>query len=182
MQTNEKSGELATAASSVHSVSDSSIEEQRHYLNKQIKSWWEKNREKHRFENYQLADPRDYQLIITANSANVVCSCRVKINLSYPKDRSSYQLSNFYKHLIKSRKCKLIRQQRILSGCEEKGSDDENLDLCSPSSSTSPVRMTLRRSRSTLTSDDNRPTPRSTCGSCSRSSKRKRIQKETINS
>ena len=173
IQTNEGDDALTTATPSVPPVPESSIEEHRYYINEQLKSWWEKNREKHQFKSHQLIDSQDYQLIITTDSASILCSCRVKINLSSPKDRSSYQLSNFYKHLIKSRKCKKMREQRISSEFQEDKNDDGNSDPSSPSSPVPPIPKKLRDSGSPFMPDDHRQMPRSIDDSSSRSKKKR---------
>ena len=151
-----------------------SIEEHRHYINEQIKSWWEKNRQKLQCENYPIVDDRDYRLIINANSASIMCSCGIQINLSCPKDRCYYQLSNFYKHLINNRKCKTIREQRISSRPRLEINDDDHPDCLScPSSPTTPTKE-VRESRSTSIQNYHHQMEQSTGGSSLRS-KRKRI-------
>ena len=61
---------------------------------------------------YERTDPQDDQIISDANSANIMCSCQVQINLVPPRDRPHYQLTGviFYLNLNKNRKCKALRQ------------------------------------------------------------------------
>lgn len=107
----QDSSSVATTASSVSPVSQMSIlsiEDHRDYLTQQIKAWWEENRHQYHLENRQYNDPQNYQLIISTDSASIMCSCRQKINLPFPKGRSHYQSSNFYKHLKMNKKCTAI--------------------------------------------------------------------------
>lgn len=179
-KTNEENGESTANMSDVPSViqpSTLSIEEHRHYLSEQIRTWWEKARHKHHLEEYQLIDPRDYQMIIDANSAIIMCSCRVQINLVRPRDRPHYQLSNFYKHLNENRKCKVLRQQRISPPTEEeKGAPGDDDPDCLPSSSSSAtLAKTSHGSNLTATQNERRRRKIPSANDSSIRSKRKRV-------
>ena len=166
----QDSSSVATTASSVSTVSQMSIlsiEDHRDYLTQQIKAWWEENRHQYHLENHQYSDPQDYQLIIATDSASIMCSCRQKINLPFPKERSHYQLSNFYKHLKMNKKCTAIKRKRLLSDCDEQLNDeddklnddyDEHVDLSSASVSASASSTSSRQLRTTLKQIDQRKT------------------------
>ena len=105
------------------------------YLNQQIESWWEKNRDQHNLENHVLTEPDDYQVIINDKSAFVKCCCNQKINTPLPTGRKHYQLSNFYKHLTQNGQCTAIERKRART---ESDSDDDSIESFSPSSSSNP--------------------------------------------
>jgi hypothetical protein len=113
-----------------------SMNDHRQYLSQQIKTWWEKHRNDYDLENHSLKEPDDYVLIIDRNSAIIKYSCNRRITLPLPKERKCYQLSNFYKHLMRSDKCTVIK--RKCDASETDGSGDDNNDPDPDSSSNSP--------------------------------------------
>ena len=62
----------------------------------------------------RLIDNEDYRVSISLDrsreQAVITCSCGVKVRLT--KDRSTFSLSNYYKHL-KSKSCAMMKKRRV---------------------------------------------------------------------
>ena len=88
----------------------------------------------------KLIENKDFKIFLGSNkSATLLCSCGVRINLT--KDRSTFFLSNFYKH-IKSKRCVMMKKKK--SNCQNDSQDidsngdheiDENESSQNPSTS-----------------------------------------------
>ena len=118
-----------------------SITEHSHRLSQQIDSWWRKYCNK-QSPHLQVVELDEYELVITDNSASVICSCGEKIGLPHPQNRIHYQLSNFYKHLTQNDQCTVIRQRLAKSQSNDENDDDDSSSLSSLNSSTpSPSRL-----------------------------------------
>ena len=88
----------------------------------------------------KLIENEDFKIFLGSNeSATLLCSCGVRINLT--KDRSTFSVSNFYKH-IKSKRC--VKMKKKKSNCQNDSQDidssgdrevDENDSSQNPSTS-----------------------------------------------
>ncbi|CAF1181230.1 unnamed protein product [Didymodactylos carnosus] len=89
--------------------------EHRNQTIKTIGTWCEREKESLALDELSLSIVDDYKLYINNDTENleasIRCNCGVKLNLFKLKNRTFFQLSNFYAHL-KSKKCSMMKQKK----------------------------------------------------------------------
>jgi hypothetical protein len=109
----------------------------REFIISTIDDWFERNRSTMNILNGKLIENEDFKIFLGPNeSATLLCSCGVRINLK--KDRSTFSLSNFYKH-IKSKRCIMMKKKKSASQNDSQDMDSSGVhDLDEDESSQTP--------------------------------------------
>ncbi|CAF4661368.1 unnamed protein product, partial [Didymodactylos carnosus] len=114
---------IAITSSNISTTLASPTETQhRKYIKMTIDEWYDKNEQSLSLDNSKLDEPDNYKLVIINISgtldASITCQCGSLIK--FCRNRTYFQLSNFYNHL-KSDKCTMIKSKQ-----QQKLSDDNN--------------------------------------------------------
>jgi hypothetical protein len=114
-----------------------------------INDWLERNHEALKISNGKFIENEDFRLnIVSDGLATLICSCGVRVKLT--KDRSTFSLSNVYKHL-RSKRCATMKKKRVRSPNDEQDMDASD-DLPSTEDSVSQDPTVINHSVSSASS------------------------------
>ncbi|CAF0875260.1 unnamed protein product [Didymodactylos carnosus] len=92
-----------------------------------IDEWHDKNKQSLSLDNLKLDEPDNYKLVITNTNgklnASITCQCGSLIKLF--RNRTYFQLSNFYNHL-KSDKCTMIKSKQQQTSSDDRHNNQNN--------------------------------------------------------